>query len=66
MKRLLALLLVLVMLVSATSILTACQKVDDNPSVSQPEDNNTPETPDKLVAFRKVINDRIKYYVNQK
>ena len=47
MKRLLALFLVLVMLVSATSILTACQRRDDTPPVvEQPTpDPETPETP---------------------
>lgn len=46
MKRLLALFLVLVMLVSATSILAACQKADDNtPVVEQPTPDPEP-TPD--------------------
>lgn len=47
MKRLLALFLVLVMLVSATSILTACQRRDDTPPVvEQPTpDPETPENP---------------------
>ena len=47
MKRLLALFLVLVMLVSATSILTACQRRDDTPPVvEQPTpDHETPENP---------------------
>ena len=47
MKRLLALFLVLVMLVSATSILTACQRRDDTPPVvEQPDpDPETPENP---------------------
>ncbi len=42
-----------------------CKKlIDDNMGV--PNFFNTPETPEKMMTFRKKVNDRIKYYIENK